>query len=334
MFTGIVTDIGRIERLEDRGDLRARIRCAFAPASIARRRLDRLRRRLPDRGRPRPGGRGRLVRRRRLRRDPGAHQHPRRPHRLGGRRAASTSSGRSGSGTSSAATSSRATSTALAEVLAVARRGRQHPRHLPRPGRARPLHRPQGLGRAQRHLADRQRGRRRALRRQHHPAHPQPTPPGAACSRGISSTSRSTPSRATWPGSPTTRRPEPGHATGTGAARAAVQTLGTPWQEDPEVDRIDLVPAALQRLVDPLGLETDVADDVRRKPRDGARSRGAPRRRRSQARHPARRMSSEIVPRGLLAEPPEKSIAAIANLLSTRFRTFGPVQVRLEPVQS
>ena len=35
MFTGIVSDIGSIERLERRGDLRARIRCASAPASIA-----------------------------------------------------------------------------------------------------------------------------------------------------------------------------------------------------------------------------------------------------------------------------------------------------------
>jgi riboflavin synthase len=36
MFTGIVTDVGRIERLEDRGDLRARIACGFEPGSIAR----------------------------------------------------------------------------------------------------------------------------------------------------------------------------------------------------------------------------------------------------------------------------------------------------------
>jgi riboflavin synthase len=34
MFTGIVSDVGTIARLEDRGDLRARIRCAYAPASI------------------------------------------------------------------------------------------------------------------------------------------------------------------------------------------------------------------------------------------------------------------------------------------------------------
>lgn len=35
MFTGIVTDVGRIERLEDRGDLRVRIACAYAPETIA-----------------------------------------------------------------------------------------------------------------------------------------------------------------------------------------------------------------------------------------------------------------------------------------------------------
>ena len=34
MFTGIITDVGRIERLEDRGDLRARIACAYDPESI------------------------------------------------------------------------------------------------------------------------------------------------------------------------------------------------------------------------------------------------------------------------------------------------------------
>jgi riboflavin synthase len=35
MFTGIVTDMGTIERLEDRGDLRARIRSAYPAAGIA-----------------------------------------------------------------------------------------------------------------------------------------------------------------------------------------------------------------------------------------------------------------------------------------------------------
>jgi riboflavin synthase len=35
VFTGIITDIGTIEALEDRGDLRARIRSAYSPAGIA-----------------------------------------------------------------------------------------------------------------------------------------------------------------------------------------------------------------------------------------------------------------------------------------------------------
>lgn len=35
MFTGIVTDVGRIERLERRGDLRARLACRYAPEGIA-----------------------------------------------------------------------------------------------------------------------------------------------------------------------------------------------------------------------------------------------------------------------------------------------------------
>ncbi|MFO1209665.1 MAG: riboflavin synthase [Amaricoccus sp.] len=35
MFTGIVSDVGVIERLEERGDLHARIRSAYAPATIA-----------------------------------------------------------------------------------------------------------------------------------------------------------------------------------------------------------------------------------------------------------------------------------------------------------
>ena len=53
MFTGIVSDIGTILRLEDRGDLRARIRCGYPAGGHRARRLDRLRRGVPDRGRPR-----------------------------------------------------------------------------------------------------------------------------------------------------------------------------------------------------------------------------------------------------------------------------------------
>jgi riboflavin synthase len=35
MFTGIISDMGTIERVEDRGDLRARIRSSYDPAGIA-----------------------------------------------------------------------------------------------------------------------------------------------------------------------------------------------------------------------------------------------------------------------------------------------------------
>jgi riboflavin synthase len=35
VFTGIITDIGRIERIEDRGDLHARIACGYAAETIA-----------------------------------------------------------------------------------------------------------------------------------------------------------------------------------------------------------------------------------------------------------------------------------------------------------
>lgn len=35
MFTGIVSDVGTVERLEDRGDLRARIRCGYPSEGIA-----------------------------------------------------------------------------------------------------------------------------------------------------------------------------------------------------------------------------------------------------------------------------------------------------------
>lgn len=35
MFTGIISDIGRIDRLENRGDLRARIACSYAVEGIA-----------------------------------------------------------------------------------------------------------------------------------------------------------------------------------------------------------------------------------------------------------------------------------------------------------
>ena len=97
----------------------------------------------------------------------------------------------------------------LAEVLDLRARGRQRPLPLPRPRRARPLRRAEGLGRAQRHLADRERGRGRRLRRQPDPAHPRGHHLGRGAARATSSTSRSTRSRATSPGWPTTPRRDP-----------------------------------------------------------------------------------------------------------------------------
>ena len=115
MFTGIVTDVGTVERLEDRGDLRVRIRSAYDPegiaigASIA---CDGICLTVVDRG-PAEGGP-----------DGGSwfevdlsaetarpHQRPPQPHRLGPGHAAEPRARRCASATSSAATSSRATST-------------------------------------------------------------------------------------------------------------------------------------------------------------------------------------------------------------------------------
>ena len=73
MFTGIVTDIGTVTAVEQRGDARVRIACGYDLAGSRSRRLDRLLGRLPDRGRQGPG----LVRGRCLGRD--AEPHRRRP---------------------------------------------------------------------------------------------------------------------------------------------------------------------------------------------------------------------------------------------------------------
>ena len=171
MFTGIVSDVGTIDRLEDRGDLHARIRCGYAPqgiaigASIA---CDGICLTVVDRG---PDGDGRLVRRRPLGRDRRPHQRPAATAAPGPRGGGSTSSGRCGSGTSSAATSSRATSTGSPRSSSLHPEGESVRFSFRAPDAARPLRRAQGLGRAQRHLADRERGRGRELRGQHHPAH-------------------------------------------------------------------------------------------------------------------------------------------------------------------
>ena len=168
------------------------------------RRLDRLRRRLPDRGRPRAGRRAApgstsTSRPRRSRAPTSAATAA--PGRRGG---GSTSSGRCGSATSSAATSSRATSTAWPRSSALHARGRERALQLPRARRAGPLRGAEGVGRAQRHLADGERGRRARASASTSSRTPWPSPPGARRGRAISSTSRSTRWRATSPGWPST----------------------------------------------------------------------------------------------------------------------------------
>ena len=169
MFTGIITDVGRIVAVEQRGDLRAADRLRLRHRGRRARRLDRLLGRLPDRGRQ---GRG-LVRGRRLGARPRAAPRP----------ACWTEGARLN----------------LERALKARRRAWRPYRHRPcrrgrrgrrgraerrfdsgsassRAGRARALYRRQGLDRARRRLADRQRGReprrrRRRVRRQHHPAY-------------------------------------------------------------------------------------------------------------------------------------------------------------------
>ena len=86
MFTGIITDIGRIEAVEARGDLRVRIACGYDMAGVdlgASIACSGVCLTVVDKGR-------RLVRGRRLRRD--AEPHRARP--VGRRRGRSTSSAR------------------------------------------------------------------------------------------------------------------------------------------------------------------------------------------------------------------------------------------------
>ena len=186
MFTGIVSDMGTIERLEDRGDLRARIRSAYPAAGIAigaSIACDGICLTVVDRG---PAGDGawfdvdisaETVARTNVRRNRGAWAEGRRVNLERALRLGDELGGHIVSGHVDG----------LAEIVALAPRGRQHPLQLPRPGPARPLHGAQGVGRAQRHLAHGERGRGRDLRRQHHPAHRSPSPPGARPRRATSS---------------------------------------------------------------------------------------------------------------------------------------------------
>ena len=138
MFTGIITDLGRVRDIRTDGDTRIEIGTGFDDASIADRRLDRLLGRLPDGDRQGAG----LVRRPGLGRDAVAH-HARR-----------------------LATGHAGQSRARAEARRRARRAsrlrpcrRRRPRALDDPGRSvaplrlrgaaasRPLHRRERLGR-------------------------------------------------------------------------------------------------------------------------------------------------------------------------------------------
>ena len=200
MFTGIVTDIGTVEQLEDRGDLRVRIRSAYDPegiaigASIA---CDGICLTVVDRGPAEGGPDGGSwfevdlsaetlartnVRRNRTAWAPGTRVNLERALRLGDELGGHIVSGHVDG---------------LAEIVGLRRRGRQHPLRLPRPGRPRALHRAQGLDRPERHLADRERGRRARPSGSTSSPTPAPTRPGAVPRPAISSTSRSTPSPAT-----------------------------------------------------------------------------------------------------------------------------------------
>ena len=72
MFTGIITDIGRIKRVEPRADARVTIETAYDTASIALGSSIALFGRVPDARRSRPG----LVFDGRVRRNPCAHRSP------------------------------------------------------------------------------------------------------------------------------------------------------------------------------------------------------------------------------------------------------------------
>ena len=167
MFTGIVTDVGTVRSAEQRGDLRLDDRHRLRPRHGRPRRLDRLLGRVPDRGRQ---GR-RLVRGRRFGRN-----------RLEDRRG-SVARGRAAQPRALAAPRRRARRPYRHRPC---RCGRDGGRRLPegdstRIGISVPRalgadDRRQGLDRARRRVADRQRGPRRRGRHdpflgQHHPAH-------------------------------------------------------------------------------------------------------------------------------------------------------------------
>ena len=165
MFTGIVTHVGRIvERRATAGGARARRRQRPAARRDRARRLGRALRRLPHRGRRRAGP---LPR-------PGLAPRPwRAPRSAAGARATRVNLERSlRLGDELGGHLVFGHVDAVGEIAAH-RAGR---RELPARDRAcpralAPLRGGQGLDRGRRHLAHRQRGRPRPLRRHHHPAH-------------------------------------------------------------------------------------------------------------------------------------------------------------------
>ena len=189
MFTGIVTDIGRDRAVEHAGDAPPPAdRSVLRSGDDRARRLDRLRRAVPDgRGVRRRATTGCLVRGRCRSRDAGPHH----CRRMAGRARASTWSARSRSATNSAAISSPATWTA-SPPSSPARRsppatspGAPTARFdIRAPHAAGPLHRREGLGLPRRHVADRQHGRGRRLLGARSSRTPLRSPPGASAQAG------------------------------------------------------------------------------------------------------------------------------------------------------
>ena len=163
MFTGIITDVGQVRAVDARRrhgaspsrhrstSTRLAIGASIACAGVCLTVIEK--------------GRG-LVRRPGLGRDAGAHH----ARRLARRHARSISSARSRAATSWAGISSSGHVDAVAEIVERRPEGDSLRFVFEVPPGYETRARVQGLGRARRRLADRQRGRGPPLRRQHHPA--------------------------------------------------------------------------------------------------------------------------------------------------------------------
>ncbi len=166
MFTGIVTDMGEVLALEQQGDLRARIGTAYDIGRHRHRRVDRLRRGLPDGGGP--GQSAQLVRRADLGRDRQQDQHRANGWRVGQRlnleRALKVGDELGGHIVSGHVDG-------VAEVVAMRAEGDSLRVTFRAPEALARFIAPKGVGRAERHLADGERGGGLRFRRQLHPAH-------------------------------------------------------------------------------------------------------------------------------------------------------------------